>query len=110
MIRPHREHTPQSGPPYHFETSEKYVSEARVIAALQRTRGTQCWPAKDLEQLEAIVGLELLRGRLAREEISFTDYRVELEHEVEAFSSRTGRHVFDDSQVHEMFYQHLNES
>lgn len=104
-----REYTGGSRELYHFETSDQFVSQAKIRIAQEKTLQARQWDDSDRAQLEAIVNLELLRSRLAEGKVTFDHYKLEVGQQIESFFAEVHRHIFDDNEVHEEFYRQLNE-
>lgn len=104
-----REYTGGSSDLYHFETSDQFVSQAKIRIAKEKTLQARRWNDSDRAQLEAIVNLEVLRNRLAEGKVTFENYKIEVDQRIASFFAESHRHIFDDTEVHEEFYRQLNE-
>ncbi len=95
--------------PYHFESSDKFYCDFDSInSAYKLTLNKKVWKDIDIRQLEMIIKLEILRNRLGNNEVDLMSYRSQMQQIVYEYAQNDKQNVFEETEIHDTFYDFLN--
>jgi hypothetical protein len=95
--------------PYHFESSENFCDLKKIEKAKSIVIKKRAMTKAEIRQLEAIVKLEILRYKLAKEEIELIQYKELVKNIDVDFFREDNLDIFENTEVHDDFYYYLNE-
>lgn len=95
--------------PYHFESSNSFCDLKKIEKAKSIVQKKLTMKKADIQQLEAIVKLEKLRYKLAKDEIELIQYKELVKNIDVDFFKENNLDIFENTEVHDDFYYYLNE-
>lgn len=93
---------------YHFESSQHYCDKNKIIKAYNKAVKEQELNRVDIAQLNTIFELEILRYEYAKKKVTLSKFKAEIDRLNISFFELSGFHVFDETDLHNKFYDFLN--